>query len=419
EFLGYKNLLQENHPDQCTILALYRDGQFVDSLNPGEKGSVILDRSPFYAEAGGQVGDSGILKRQQRLVFRVSDTLGQGKTYLHIGRVEKEGLKIGEVVEAVVDAPRRAAIVLNHTATHLLHLVLRQVLGEHVIQKGSLVEPERLRFDFSYGSPLTAEEISLVEQKVNEEIRANHEAIVRISTPQEALAQGAMGLFEEKYGKQVRVVGFGPSVELCGGTHAERTGDIGLFKITSEAGIAAGIRRIEALTGKAALEWIEKKEAELKQKNEQFEERLHFLEKQAAYLKEKLAQALGQQLGAEAKEIKGFKVLATIVSDLDTKAVRILVDQLKNKLGSAVVALVVVKEQKMSVIVGVTPQNSSQIKANELVNFITLPFGGKGGGRAELAEGGGSLTPEKNLKDLQKILDSVYDWVKEKLQECK
>lgn len=415
EFVGYKNLQLETRPDQCTILALYRDGKFVDTLNTGEKGSVILDRTPFYAEGGGQIGDQGVLKHNDRIIFRVTDTVAQGKTYLHIGKTEKETLRVGEVVEAVVDARRRAATVLNHTATHLLHLVLRQVLGEHAVQKGSLVEPERLRFDFSHSTPMTEEELNLVEQKVNEEIRSNHQALVRVTTPQEALATGAMGLFEEKYGNQVRVVRFGPSLELCGGTHAERTGDIGIFKITSESGIAAGVRRIEAVTGEAALRWIEATESELKKKNEQMEERLRQLEKQSEYLKEKLAQAIGQDLVAQAKDLDGLKVLATTVTDLDNKAVRILVDQLKNKLHSAVVALVLVKDQKISVVAGVTAQHSAKIKANELVKLLTEPFGGKGGGRADLAEGGGSLSAEKGLKDLQKILNSVYDWVKDKL----
>ncbi len=415
EFVGYKNLLQKPSPDKCTILALYRDGKFVEALNTGEKGSVILDRTPFYAEGGGQVGDQGVLKHKNRVIFRVTDTVAQGKTYLHIGKTEKETLRVGEAVEAEVDAHRRATTLLNHTATHLLHLVLRQILGEHAVQKGSLVEPERLRFDFAHATPLTVEELNRVEQKVNEEIRANHEAQVRITSPQEALATGAMGLFEEKYGNQVRVVRFGSSLELCGGTHAERTGDIGLFKITSESGIAAGVRRIEAVTGEAALRWIEKRENELKQKNEQMEERLRLLEKQAEYLKEKLAQALGQDLLTQARDLKSLKVLATTVTDLDTKAVRILVDQLKNKLGSAVVALVLIKEQKISVVAGVTADHSAKIKANELVNLITQPFGGKGGGRTDLAEGGGSLSAEKGLKDLQKLLNSVYDWVNDKL----
>lgn len=415
EFLGYKNLLLDNNPTQGTILALYRDGKFVDALQAGEKGSVILDRTPFYAESGGQIGDQGLLKEKNRILFRVTDTIAQGKTYLHIGKVEKETLRVGQTVDACIDTKRRAATVLNHTATHLLHQVLRSVLGEHAVQKGSLVEPERLRFDFSHTAPLTSEEITLIEQKVNEEIRANHEAVVRITTPQEALATGAMGLFEEKYGNQVRVVRFGPSLELCGGTHAERTGDLGLFKITSEVGIAAGIRRIEAVTGEAALAWIEKCESELKQKNQQMEERLRLLEKQTASLKEKLALTLGQELYEQAKEIKGLKVLAAIVTDLDGKAVRLLVDQLKEKLGCAIVALVLVKEQKISVVAGVTAPHSAQIKANELVKIITSPFGGKGGGRAELAEGGASLVAEKGLVELQKILNSVYDWVESRL----
>lgn len=404
EFVGYKNLIQQATPDQATILALYREGQFVETLNPGEKGSIILDRTPFYAEAGGQVGDQGVLRRDHEIIFRVTDTVVQGKTYLHIGKVEKQSVKMGDKILAVVDVKRRAATVLNHTATHLLHAALRTVLGEHAVQKGSLVEPERLRFDFAHNTPLTAKELALVEQKVNAEIRANHEAQVRITTPQEAIATGAMGLFEEKYGNQVRVVRFGPSLELCGGTHAEHTGDIGLFKIISESGIAAGIRRIEAVTGETALRWVEKCEEESRQKIDQMEERLRLLEKQAVYLKEKLAYAISQNLMMQAKEINGIKVLAAQLIDLDTKAVRILVDQLKNKLGSAVVVLALVKENKVSVIAGVTANNTAKIKANLLVNKITSQLGGKGGGRADLAEGGGSLTAAADLVTLEKAL---------------
>jgi alanyl-tRNA synthetase len=411
EFVGYKNLLEEKSPDKCTILALYRDGKFVDSLKAGEKGSVILDRTPFYAESGGQIGDQGLLKQNHRVVFRVTDTVAQGKTYLHIGKTDKDSLHVGDEIEAVVDAKRRAATVLNHTATHLLHVVLRSVLGEHAVQKGSLVEPERLRFDFSHSTPLTEKEIQLVEQRVNEEIRSNHQALVRVTTPQEAIATGAMGLFEEKYGNQVRVVRFGPSLELCGGTHAERTGDLGLFKITSEAGIAAGVRRIEAVTGEAALRWVEQRELDLKQKNEQMEEKLRLLEKQSEYLKEKLAHALGQDLLSQAYDHQGLKIVATTVTDLDTKAVRILVDQLKNKLG-------LIKEDKVSVIAGITKNECTQLKANELVNQITSQLNGKGGGRADLAEGGGVLpsgpSGQETLKQILKI--SLETWLKQKLQ---
>lgn len=410
EFLGHRNLLAPAPLDQGTILALYHEGKFVRSLQPGQKGSIILDRTPFYAESGGQIGDQGVFRDQQEIVFRVSDTVMQGKTYLHIGKAEKKALTVGDQVFAMVDAKRRAATVLNHTATHILHSVLRAVLGEHAVQRGSLVEPERLRFDFSHSLPLSAAELTLIEQKVNAEIRANHPAEVRITTPQEALSTGAIGLFEEKYGNQVRVVGFGSSLELCGGTHAESTGNIGLFKIIAEAGVAAGIRRIEAVTGEAALLWIEKRDTEAQQKITQAEERLRVLEKQTEYLKEKLAMAIGHDLISKAREIKGIKVLAMELNDLDMKAVRILVDQLKNKLGSAVVVLALVKEAKVSVVAGVTADRTATIKANELVTMLTKPLGGKGGGRADLAEGGGSLATG-GIAVLKKSLEGVYEWV--------
>jgi alanyl-tRNA synthetase len=413
EFVGYKNLLRDNAPETCQILAIYRDGKFVETLNPNEKGSIILDRTPFYAESGGQVGDHGFLRRDRETVFRVTDTVAQGKTFLHIGKAEKAILRVGDRVLAEVDARRRSATVLNHTATHLLHMVLRQILGEHVVQKGSLVEPDRLRFDFSHSMPLTAQELELIERKVNEEVRANHEATVKITTPKEAIATGAIGLFEDKYGSQVRMVGFGSSLELCGGTHVERTGDIGLFKITSDAGVAAGVRRIEAVTGDAALRWIEKQEAEAKQKLEQAEERLRQLEKQAEYLKEKLANAIGQELIMQAQDIEGTKVLATTLTDLDTKAVRILVDQFKNKWVNAVVVLALIKDNKVSVIAGVTENNTGKIKANELVKKITASLNGKGGGRADLAEGGGTLEDKMGVGNLQKLLQEVYGWVKQ------
>ena len=261
EFVGYKNLLIDHTPDRGKVLALYRDGQVVETLKAHEKGSVILSRTPFYAESGGQVGDQGVL-RGKTSSFQVTDTIKQGLAHVHIGQLESGTLSIGDEVSAEVDAERRAATVLNHTATHLLHMVLRQVLGAHVVQKGSLVEPERLRFDFSHSAPLSADEIKLIETRVNQEIRANHASAVHVTTPDAAIAEGAMGLFGEKYGDEVRVVRFGDSKELCGGTHAHHTGDIGLFKMTSESGVAAGIRRIEAVTGAGALNYLDKRDLE-------------------------------------------------------------------------------------------------------------------------------------------------------------
>lgn len=410
KFVGYKNLLIENEADSGKIIAIYRDGKTVNSLNAGESGSIILDRTSFYAESGGQVGDQGVLRTNGSL-FRVSDTQRQGQSHVHIGKLETGQLKIGDMAFTEVNVKLRAATVLNHTATHLLHMVLRQELGTHVIQKGSLVEPERLRFDFSHSGPLTSAEIKAIEDHVNEEIRMNHEAVVRISTPEEAIQEGAMALFGEKYGDQVRVVRFGDSMELCGGTHAHHTGDIGLFKITSESGVAAGIRRLEAVTGAGALQWIEKRETELKQKLQQADERVRTLEKKIEQLKEKLAGTLSQDLVSQAKEISGVKVLTAKIDNMDIKSLRSTVDQLKNKLGSAVIVLAIVTDGKVTVVAGVTKDKIQQIKAGELVNMLATQIGGKGGGRPDLAEAGGNQ-PE----NLEKALESVYSWIEEKLK---
>lgn len=406
EFVGDKNLLLDQIPDIGKVIAIYAEGKSVDSLRSGEKGSIILDRTPFYAESGGQVGDQGTL-RTNEATFRVFDTQKQGQAHVHIGQLEKGSIKLDDEVIAEVNAQRRAATVLNHTATHLLHMVLRKELGEHVIQKGSLVEPDRLRFDFSHHSPLSSDEIKNIEDRVNEEIRDNHEAVVRTTTPEEAIQSGAMALFGEKYGDEVRVVRFGESLELCGGTHAHHTGEIGIFKITSESGTAAGIRRLEAVTGSGALRWIEKKETEYKNKLEQMDERIRTLEKQIDQLKEKLAGSLSHDLASQAKEINGIKVLATKVEGMDTKSLRTTVDQLKNKLGSSIVALAVVNNNKVSVVVGVTKDLTNQIKAGEIVSMIAAQIGGKGGGRPDLAEAGGNQ-PEH----LEKALNSVFEWIK-------
>lgn len=410
EFIGHKNLLQEKTPDTGKILALYHDGKFVETLNTGEKGSIVLDRSPFYAESGGQVGDQGILCIDNKIFFKVVDTIKQAHTHLHLGKLEKGTLRIGDEVVAEVDAKRRAATVLNHTATHLLHMVLKQVLGEHAIQKGSLVEPEHLRFDFSHPAPLSADELRKIEQRVNDEIRANYAGIVRISSPEEAVASGAIALFGEKYGSKVRVVHFGPSIELCGGTHAEHTGDIGIFKISAETGVAAGIRRIEAVTGEAALRYIEKREDEFKQKISQTEERIHALEKETQQLKDKLANLCSRDLAAQAKNIGPLKVLSIVVEGLDGKTLRSTMDHLKTRLGSGVIVLATVKENKIGIVGGVTSDLIDKLNAKEIVNKVATQVGGRGGGRAELAEAGGSK-PEA----LEKALQSVYTWVQEHL----
>ncbi len=410
EFTGHRNLLTTSVTEKATVLALYRDGKFVDSLQAGEKGSVVLDRTPFYAESGGQVGDQGILHVPQKAFFKVLDTIKQAHTHLHLGKLEKGSLHVGDLVTTEVDAKRRAATVLNHTATHLLHMVLKQVLGEHAIQKGSLVEPERLRFDFSHASPLTVNEIIQIEHLVNQQIRENHEAIVRVTTPEEAIASGAVALFGEKYGSKVRVVHFGHSIELCGGTHADHTGDIGLFKMTAETGVAAGIRRIEAVTGDAALGFLEKRETESKQKLQKAETQILSLEKEIQQLKDKLASLFSRDLALHAKTIGKCHVLATVIEGLDGKALRQTIDHLKQQLGSAVIVLATVKEGKIGIIGGVTSDLTGTINAKDVVSMVAQQVGGKGGGRADMAEGGGNK-PEA----LANALESVYTWVQGKL----
>jgi len=410
EFLGYQEELLSDTTGK--IIALYHDNQSVTVLPTGATGVIILDRTPFYAESGGQVGDQGILKTSHAL-FDVTDTQKQGQAFAHIGTVNTGQFQLGDSITAEINRERRAAIVLNHTATHLLHRVLRQVLGEHVIQKGSLVDPDRLRFDFAHQAPLTIEEINTIEHLVNQEIRANHTAIVDITSPEKAIQNGAIALFEEKYGDQVRVVRFGDSVELCGGTHAHHTGNIGLFKITSESGVAAGIRRLEAVTGMGALRWIKKREIEFKQKLSQFEDEKKLLEKQILSLKEKLAGTISQELIAHARIIHTVTVIVTQLDHTDTKSLRSTVDHLKNKLKSAIIVLASVEPdtQKISVIAGITQDNTAKIKAGELVNKIALQIGGKGGGRADLAEAGGNQ-PE----NLASALESIYPWIEEKLK---
>ncbi len=408
EFTGHKTLAADQTHDQGKILAIYRDGKFVDVLNAGEKGSIVLDKTPFYAESGGQVGDQGLLRIQQTSYFKVHDTIKQGHMHLHLGKCDKGSLKVGDVVEAEVDAKRRAATVLNHTATHLLHMVLKQVLGEHALQKGSLVEPDRLRFDFSHSAPVSAEECLEIEKRVNAEIRANYTAHVDVTTPEKAIESGAVALFGEKYGSKVRVVHFGPSVELCGGTHAGHTGDIGLFKITSESGVAAGIRRIEAVTGEAALAFLDKREETFKDKVAQADERALTLEKEVQQLKDKLASLVSRDLAKAAKTIGKINVLATVVDGLDGKALRNVLDHLKSQLGSAAIVLATVKDNKVGLVSGVTPDLVDKLSAKDLVNHVAVQVGGKGGGRADMAEAGGNK-PEL----LASALTSLYTWIEQ------
>lgn len=409
EFTGHHITTEKPIIETGKVLALYREGKFVESLKAGEKGSVVLDRTPFYAESGGQVGDQGTLSiPDKKVYFKVLDTIKQGHTHLHLGKLEKGSLQIGDSLNLEIDSVRRNAIVLNHTATHLLHMVLRKILGEHVSQKGSLVEPERLRFDFSHTAALSTDELRLIEQKVNAEIRANHQGNVNVTTPEDALANGAIGLFGEKYGNKVRVVHFGTSVELCGGTHANHTGDIGLFKITGESGVAAGIRRLEAVTGDAALRYIEKCEDDNKQKTTQAEERVLALEKEIQLLKDKLASAFSRDIAIQAKSFGDIKVLAAKVEGLDGKALRSAMDHLKSQLGKAIIVLAITKDNKVGIVGGVTENLIDRFNAKEIVNAVAAQVGGKGGGRADLAEAGGNKPDALNV-----ALESVYQLVDE------
>jgi alanyl-tRNA synthetase len=408
------------------VLALLRKGQRVDHIAAGEEAEVVLDRTPFYAEAGGQVGDSGELENASGARFRVEDTLKRGAGHVHIGRLQSGQLRVGDTVLARIDVGRRDAIRLNHSATHLLHAALRKVLGTHVTQKGSLVAPDRLRFDFSHHRAMTAQELTAVERLVNAQIRANEDAVTRVMDYDQAVASGAMALFGEKYERQVRVLSIGDfSTELCGGTHVRRAGDIGLFHIVSESGVAAGIRRIEALTGAGALDYLEHSEAALASaaqlaqssreglvdKVREMLERIRTLEKENRSLKDRLALGQGTDLASCAVELNGTKVLATRVEGADAGALRSAVDQLKSQLRSAIIVLGAVQAPaKVLLVAGVTDDQIGQVKAGELIGAVAAQVGGKGGGRADFAQAGGNK-PEA----LDEALASVVPWVQARL----
>jgi alanyl-tRNA synthetase len=421
EFTGYKKL-----HDRSKVVALFRNGEKSDALAESEEGVVVLDRTPFYAESGGQVGDHGVLSLANGARFVVNDTRKQGAdVFAHYGRLEKGQMVIGDSVTAEVDARLRAATALNHSATHLLHAALREVLGDHVQQKGSLVDARRLRFDFSHFEPVSAEQLVLIEKRVNEEIRRNHSIETRVMALEDAKRSGATALFGEKYDEDVRVLSMGDfSIELCGGTHAKAVGDIGLFKITVETGTASGIRRIEAVTGETALEWVQAEENTLgrvasmvKANRDDVEDRLaqildknRKLEKELEQLKSKLASAAGSDLASSAAEINGVKVLASKLEGADVKALRETLDQLKNKLGSAVIVLAAVSGDKVSLVAGVTDDTTGKVKAGDLVKFVAEQVGGKGGGRPDMAQAGGT-----DPAALPAALSSVQAWVAEKL----
>jgi alanyl-tRNA synthetase len=404
DFSGYDGLSGTGK-----ITALIFDGALVDSMRPGQEGQVVLDHTPFYAESGGQVGDTGTLAGAAAR-FTVKDTRKIGASFAHVGLLESGELRVGDDVQAQVDGGRRQAIALNHSATHLLHAALRQVLGKHVQQKGSLVAPDRLRFDFSHTQPVSADELRRIEELVNEAIRRNAPAETRVMALDEAVAAGAMSLFGEKYESDVRVLSIGDfSMELCGGTHVERAGDIGLFKIISESGVAAGVRRIEAVTGQGAFEWVLRTDQVLRdiaatlrgsredvdEKVRELVERSRRLEKEVQQLKSKLASGQSGDLSLQAKDVGGIKVLAIQVDDSDAKALRDAVDQLRNKLGSSVIVLATVKEGKVILVAGVSADLLGRFKAGEIVGAVAAEVGGRGGGRADFAQAGG--TQPENL----------------------
>ncbi|MBV9725002.1 MAG: alanine--tRNA ligase, partial [Gammaproteobacteria bacterium] len=419
-FRGYEGL-----SDSGNVVALLKKGAAVESLEAGDEGEVVLDRTPFYAEAGGQVGDAGQLTASG-VRFMVSDTQKRGAAHSHIGKLLEGRLRVGDSLEAEVDGARREATALNHTATHLLHAALRKVLGTHVLQKGSLVAPDRLRFDFAHFQAITPGELEEIERLVNAQIRANLPAETKLMDYEGAVAEGAMALFGEKYDKEVRVLRLGDfSMELCGGTHVRRAGDIGLFKIVGESGVAAGVRRIEALTGEGALAYVEQSDTLLKElaglvrgsrediadKVREQLERTRQMEREIRTLKDRLASGKGMDLAASAVDVQGVKVVATKVDGADAGALRNAVDQLKQRLQSAVVVLASVQDAaKVLLVAGVTPDQTSRIQAGELAGAVAALVGGRGGGRADFAQAGGSK-PEA----LDAALESVQEFVRARL----
>ncbi|TAA20414.1 MULTISPECIES: alanine--tRNA ligase [Pseudoxanthomonas] len=421
EFLGYDQL----QADGLKIVALLHDGRPVQRLEAGQSGLVLLDRTPFYAESGGQVGDTGRLQGAGG-AFAVSDTLKlAGQFHGHLGQVEHGALAVGDLVAGAIDAQRRGATILNHSATHLLHAALRSLLGTHVQQKGSLVAPDRLRFDFSHFQPVTPAELAEIERRVNAEVRANHQAEIHNMGMQEALEFGAMALFGEKYGERVRVLRMGDtSTELCGGTHVQRTGDIGLFKIVSESGVSAGVRRIEAVTGQGALDYVDGEErrlaeaagllggsaAEVVERIRQLTERQRRLEREVESLKAKAASGATADLAGQAVEVDGIKVLAARLEGFDAKALRDAVDRLKQQLGDSVILLAGTEGGKAALVAGVNGAAMGRVKAGELLGHVAGLIGGKGGGRPDLAQGGGEDGPA-----LASALAGVSTWVAQRL----
>jgi len=422
-FTGYDALA-----DQGRVVALLRDGAEVDTLAAGDSGVVVLDSTPFYAESGGQVGDSGYLGGKG-VRFEVRDTTRGSQHHLHHGVVLEGSIAVGDTLDAEVDAGVRAATALNHSATHLLHAALRRVLGKHVTQKGSLVDSQRLRFDFSHSQAVSADELKTIEAMVNEQIRANSEVTTRLMDMDSAVKAGAMALFGEKYGDEVRVLAMGGdfSVELCGGTHVHRTGDIGLLRIVSESGIAAGVRRIEAVTGAGALALLDATEQRLHEvcdvvkgdtstvvdKVRGLRAANRELEREIDRLKQKLASSAGGDLASQAVDVDGIRVLAASLDGADPKSLRDTVDQLKNKLGSGVILLAAIDGDKIALTAGVTKDLTGRVKAGDLMREFAGRLGGKGGGRPDMAQGGGT-----DLAGLAGTLADVPAWVQGQLGDA-
>ena len=420
KFVGYDQLQHE-----AKVIALYVDGSAVNEIKAGQHAIVVLDTTPFYAESGGQAGDSGVLVTADGTVFEVSDTLKvQADVFGHHGVLKSGSLSVTQGVKAEVATEIRAQTMRNHSATHLMHKALREVLGSHVSQKGSLVDVEKTRFDFSHNAPMTADEIRQVETIVNREILANAATQAQVMGYDDAVKHGAMALFGEKYGDEVRVLDIGSSRELCGGTHVSRTGDIGLFKIVAEGGVAAGIRRVEAVTGEVALTLVQnlnsrinEAAAALKTQPEeltlrigQVQDHVKALEKELATLKSKMASSQGDELVNQAVDVKGIKVLAATLEGADVTALRETMDKLKDKLKTAAIVLAAVNDGKVSLIAGVTADSTSKVKAGDLVNFVAQQVGGKGGGRPDMAQAGGT-----DASGLAKALAGVSEWVSAKL----
>ncbi|HEK2032801.1 TPA: alanine--tRNA ligase [Proteus mirabilis] len=419
DFSGY-----DHNEQQGTINAIFHNGQTVTELKAGEEGIIFLDKTAFYAESGGQVGDKGLLIGKDSQ-FEVTDTQKYGKAIGHIGKVISGSFIVNHKINAVIDVARRDAIRLNHSATHLLHAALRQVLGTHVTQKGSLVNDKYLRFDFSHFEAVTPEQLREIEDIVNAQIRLNSPVVTELMDLEDAKQKGAMALFGEKYEERVRVLTMGDfSTELCGGTHAARTGDIGLFRIMSESGTAAGIRRIEAITGATAIESVHEQSdlislvahalksdgSNLVEKIKTVQEKYRSLEKELQQLKDQQAAQESSSLGSQAKNVKGIKLLVRELNNVEPKMLRTMVDDLKNQLGSAIIVLSTISDGKVSLIVGVTKDLTAKIKAGELISFVAQQIGGKGGGRPDMAQAGGT-----DVEALPAALASVDEWVESHL----